>query len=396
MKTKPSENIKILYLARWYPNRYDPMPGLFIQRHAEAAAKYCKVGVVYTHNFNDKPGKLYEVYFSVINGVPTAKVYYNNPQSKIPGLSELLKAYRFYKANFIGIRKIKKELGSFDLVHVHILTRLGLLAMFYKVFYRKPFIITEHWSRYLPVTGTYSGFVRKMVTEWVVRNAALVTTVTQNLAKAMQKSGLKNNNYQVLANVVKEDFYQAEMNNSAKDKKVLLHVSCFEDKSKNVSGMLRVISALTKKRDDFVVKLVGDGMDFQAMKDYAIKLGIQDENIEFKGLLEGKPLVNEMSAADLLLVFSNYENFPVVINESFVLGVPVIATRVGGIPEFVNAGNGILIEAGDEQALEQNLIDFLDNKIWFNNAQIKKNSQKTFSSETIGYELYTSYCKILK
>ena len=277
MKTQPPKNIKVLYLARWYPNRYDPMPGLFIQRHAESAAKYCKVGVVYTHNFNDKSGEIYDTEFGTINGVPTAKVYYKNPQCKIPGLNGLTKAFRFVKANFIGIKKIKKELGGFDLVHVHILTRLGIIAMFYKVFCNKPFIITEHWSRYLPVTRTYGGAFRKMITEWVVKNAALVTTVTRNLANAMQNQGLKNKNYKVLANVVKEDFYQAEMKNSLKDKKVLLHVSCFEDKSKNISGMLRVVSSLSKKRSDFVLKLVGDGMDFQAMKDYAKRLEIPEK-----------------------------------------------------------------------------------------------------------------------
>ena len=84
-----------------------------------------------------------------------------------------------------------------------------------------------------------------------------------------------------------------------------------------------------------------------------------------------------------------------MINESFVLGVPVIATRVGGIPEFVNESNGILIDVGGEQALEQNLTYFLDNKIQFNNAQIKKNSQKAFSPETIGLELKTIYQNIL-
>ena len=124
-------------------------------------------------------------------------------------------------------------------------------------------------------------------------------------------------------------------------------------------------------------------------------LVVCEKIIEFKGLLEGKPLVDEMADADALLVFSNYENFPVVINESFVLGIPVIATRVGGVPEFVNAGNGTLIDAGDEQALEQNLIDFLDNKLQFNNAQIKESSKKAFSPETIGQALFDIYQKLI-
>ncbi|HEY9115395.1 MAG TPA: glycosyltransferase [Bacteroidales bacterium] len=395
MTKKTEKKIKVLYLARWYPNRFDPMPGLFIQRHAEAAAKYCQVGVVYTHDKNDKPGKLFDAEFSVVNGIPTAKVYYNNPKHNIPFISNLIKACRFLKANFIGIKKISKEMGGFDLVHVHILTRLGVIALFYKIFQNKPYIITEHWSRYLPVTGTYSGFFRKLATKWVVKNAAVVTTVTQNLAIAMQNRGLKNKNYRVLANVVDEQFYLADINKTHKVQKTLIHVSCFEDRSKNITGMLRAISSLSKKRNDFILKLVGDGMDFQAMKDYANKLDISSERLVFTGLLEGKSLVKEMSMADLLLVFSNYENFPVVINESFVLGIPVLATRVGGIPEFVNENNGMLVNSGDETAFEKALNDFLDNKLHFNNSQIQQDSKRAFSPETIGEELKNIYKNVL-
>jgi glycosyltransferase involved in cell wall biosynthesis len=370
------------------------MPGLFIQRHAEAVAKYGHVGVVYTHDKNDKPGNRYDIEFSAVNGVPTAKVYYNIPQHYIPIISNFIKAYRFLKANFLGIRKIKSELGGFDLVHVHILTRLGIIALFYKIFFKKPYVITEHWSRYLPTTGTFKGFFRKKVTKWVVKNASVVTTVTQNLANAMQSRGLKNKNYTVLANVVDKQFYITDVSKIPKTKKTLLHVSCFEDKSKNITGLLRTIGSLSKKRNDFVLKLVGNGMDFLAIKEYAEKLEIPSDRIFFTGLLEGKQLVETMASVDVLLVFSNYENFPVVINESFVLGIPVIATKVGGIPEFVNENNGRLILAGDETKLEEVLIEFLDNKIQFDNTQIRKYSEFAFSSQTIGNVLNNIYQNI--
>ena len=54
MGTKVNNRLKVLNLVRWYPNRYDPMPGLFIQRHAEAEANCCDAGVVYTHIVDGK------------------------------------------------------------------------------------------------------------------------------------------------------------------------------------------------------------------------------------------------------------------------------------------------------------------------------------------------------
>ena len=390
------ENIKVLYLARWYPNRYDPMPGLFIQRHAEAALGCCAVGVVYTHVVENGKVNGYEIDFSIVNGVPTSKVYYTNPKSGIPVFSQLWKAIRFFRANSLGIRKIKKELGGVDIFHVHVLTRLGVIALWHKWFNGKPYIISEHWSRYLPLTGDFNGAFRKGLTRLVVKNASVVTTVTQNLANAMQDHGLKNTNYRVLANVVTDDFLNhSDGQKEEKKKTIFIHVSCFEDKSKNISGLLHVILSLSKRRNDFIFKLIGEGMDFEFLKRYAEEIGLNNESVMFTGLLEGKSLVDEMATTDLMVVFSNYENFPVVINESFVLGVPVIATKVGGIPEFVNDENGRLINAGDESALENLLVDYLDKKLIVDNEKIKSNSQYTFSPEKIGQELCNLYSSML-
>ena len=68
------ENLKVLYLARWYPNRYDSMPGLFIQRHAEAASKFCRLGVVYTHVVDSEKIKGFDLELSMVNGVPSIGV----------------------------------------------------------------------------------------------------------------------------------------------------------------------------------------------------------------------------------------------------------------------------------------------------------------------------------
>lgn len=390
---KEPENKKILYLARWYPNRYDPMPGLFIQRHAEAASKFCKVGVVYTHVSEKEKIKGFDLVLSMINGVPTAKVYYSNSKLNIPLISPIIKAIRFFRANNIGIKKINEELEGFDLIHVHILTRLGLIALWYKWFKGIPYLVSEHWSRYLELTGDFKGGLRKAITKLVVKNASMVTTVTQNLANAMQRHGLKNSNYKVLANVVTDDFLQYPVKKKQRTANTtFIHVSCFEDKSKNISGLLRVIKSLSDKRFDFKFKLVGEGMDFDSLKEYAREIGLGTRTLEFTGLLEGKDLVKEMASASLMVVFSNYENFPVVINESFALGIPVISTAVGGIPEFVNDTNGCLIKAGDEEAFENILNDYLDKKLKFNNAELQKQSRIEYSPYKIGEEL----CKIYR
>ena len=389
------KKLKILYLTRWYPNRIDPMPGLFIQRHAEAANRFCNVGVVYVHSLEfDKNILKYEVEYSLINQVPTIKVYYRNPKQHIPVITPIIKAFRFYKANFLGIKTINDKLGEFDVLHVHILTRLGVFGLYYKWLFGKKYFISEHWSRYLNLTGNFNGIFRKFVSRVVVRNAAAVTTVTANLAQAMQSHSLKNSNYIVLPNVVSPDFLNAKVvTETTKEKKKIVHVSCFEDKSKNISGILNVIDKLSKTREDFHFTMVGDGLDFDLLKSYSKKLGLTEKQIEFTGLLEGSQLVNKMQMADALLIFSNYENFPVVINEAFTLGIPVIATRVGGIPEFVKPVNGIIVEPGDEKDLLKTLNNLLDNKYLFDTNKIKQTAINSFSMQTVGKQLFDIYTK---
>jgi len=386
---KPSEkNTTVLYLSRWYPHRYDPMFGLFVQRHAEAAARFCNVGVVYTHITENEKIKGFETEYSVTDGVHVARVYYNNQEKSFV----LFRFIKYFRANAAGIRKIKKELGEFDVIHVHILTRPGIIALWYKWFHGKPYLISEHWSRYLPLTRQFKGAFRKWITRLVVKNATLVMTVTQNLARAMQSHGLKNPDYRVMPNVVTEDFFEYPLQKKPeKEKTTFLHVSCFDDKPKNISGLLRVIRSLADKRNDFIFKMIGEGMDMENLKQLAHKLDLDEKTVIFTGLLEGKELVKEMSSGDLLVVFSNYENFPVVINECFVLGIPVIATRVGGIPEFVNDSNGQLIDAGDEKALEKCLNDYLEGKLSFDRQKIRESYRQVFFVETIGKELCGIY-----
>jgi len=384
----------VLHLARWYPNRYDPMPGLFIQRHIEAANKYCKVGVVYTHivDKNEDQEELYDIDFQAVNGVPTAKVYYLSSGCKIKPIKKLINILRFFKANNIGIKEVEKTIGKPELIHVHILTRLGIIAWYYYFIKKIPFVVTEHWSRYLDLTGDFKGTLRKYVTRKVAKRASCVTAVTENLAVAMKSHGIDNKNYVILPNVVDDSFldnYPGEKEIS--DKKTFLHVSCFEDKSKNISGLLRAISKLSILRNDFVFRMVGDGMDYNSLTSYSKELGLPESVIQYTGLLEGKQLVKEMQNADVLVIFSNYENMPVVINESLSLGIPVIATKVGGIPEVVVEQNGILIDPRDEDQLLKSFNDILDEKLIFNMDNIKKQAINRYSSQAVGKVLMNIY-----
>lgn len=341
------------------------MLGLFVQRHAEAAALYNDISVVYVH-----PDNQYEIIDETINDVRTIRVYYKQSKSKI------LSLLRFFRAN----RKALKRLPKPDIIHVHILTRLGIIAWWHKIIHGTPYIITEHWSRYLS-GNDFNGFLRKNITKLVVKNASAVTTVTKILAKAMQAHGLRNDNYIVVPNVV--DFNKFKPIKHHNDVPKIVHVSCFENKSKNITGLIEALYILETKNIDYQCVFIGDGMDFEMIKDYAKKLKNQD-NIRFTGVLEGQEFIDELASSDFLVLSSNYETQGVVLLEAFACGLPVVSTNVGGIPEIVNESNGILVPPQDPEQLAAAMQAMLQTYQNYDAVTLRDSIIKKFSNEAVG------------
>jgi glycosyltransferase involved in cell wall biosynthesis len=382
----------ILFLPLWYPNRYDPMFGLFIRNHAQLVSGFARVSVVYVHAdkmLKRKP----ECIFIDDAGVQTWIVYFRVVKCKIPGLRECLKLYRFLMANRAGIRYASNHSGKPALIHVHVLTRLGVIALWYKWIHRIPFVITEHWSRYLPTVGTYQGTIRKLLTRLVVRNAKAITTPTRNLRDAMVKHGLSNPGYSILPNLVDTGlFVPGPPLPAASDRvKTIVHVSCFEDRSKNISGLLKSLGQLSGIRSDFKCIFVGDGMDYEDMEHMAEEAGLLNKIAFFAGLLEGEDLVVCLQSSDFMVVSSHYENLPVVISEAFACGLPVLSTDVGGISEILDDERGKLVPANDGAALLNGLIYMMDHLQDFDRNKIRKFAVDHSGKEVVSQTLKKLY-----
>lgn len=370
----------IVFLARWYPHKYDPMFGLFVQRHAEAIALYNKVSVVYIHaDTNAK--NTYDIERNFENGVDTIRIYYKKTD-------KITSAIRFWKSCQLALKQIDKP----DLIHVHVLTRLGVVALWEKLRHHTPYMITEHWSRYLP-GNDFKGELRRLLTRIVVQKASMVTTVTEDLAAAMKRHKLKNDNYTILPNVVDTTLFSPKPHTNKVPE--IIHISCFEDKSKNISGLLHSLSLLKKDDTPFHATLIGDGMDFDTMRHLADQLQLND-CVSFTGMLQGSALVNELASGDFLVLSSNYENMPVVILEALACGLPVVSTKVGGIAEIINDTNGILVPARDQEALKKALKQMCMTYKSYNAEALRQSIITRYGSNEVGLLLTKWYKKICK
>jgi glycosyltransferase involved in cell wall biosynthesis len=78
------------------------------------------------------------------------------------------------------------------------------------------------------------------------------------------------------------------------------------------------------------------------------------ERVRFLGALPRERVLELFAAADASVLSSSWENFPHAVVEALAVGTPVIATRVGGVPEVVEDGvNGLLVPPGDAAALAE-------------------------------------------
>ena len=192
------ERIQSLFLSAWYPNRQDAMSGLFVRKHAEAVALFGDVTVLYFHA--DPQITKFEIVKQHVNEhLREIIVYYPNHIKGTVG--RFIKIINYFRANYIGYKEVQKDFGRPDIVHVNVLTRTGLLAYWLKLTRGIPYVITEHWTRYLPMNNSYKGVIRKILTQIVSRSAASIMPVSQQLKSAMIDNKIHHSNYQIINNV---------------------------------------------------------------------------------------------------------------------------------------------------------------------------------------------------
>lgn len=111
--------------------------------------------------------------------------------------------------------------------------------------------------------------------------------------------------------------------------------------------LLEACSILQKRGYTFEVVLVGDGPERESLEKLRKDLGLENQ-VHFKGILGQEEVRNEYQQADLFILPSFSEGIPVVLMEAMAMEIPVISTRITGIPELIDHGSdGLLATPGD-------------------------------------------------
>lgn len=126
--------------------------------------------------------------------------------------------------------------------------------------------------------------------------------------------------------------------------------------NKGIYDLLDVIDTHQEEfRGDLILKVGGNG-EVEKLQELIAKKGISDI-VNYEGWVSGDKKADLLNGADVYVLPSYKEGLPISILEAMSYSLPVISTRVGGIPEIIiNGKNGFLINPGDKEALYESII----------------------------------------
>ena len=122
-------------------------------------------------------------------------------------------------------------------------------------------------------------------------------------------------------------------------------------KEKRPDRFLRLADALVRKYPELPLnfQIAGDGVMRKELEAQTQRNSLLKNKVEFLG--ERAEMKEIYRQADILVLTSDYEGTPNVVLEAMAHSIPVIATRVGGVPEILNERRGFLVEPDDAVAL---------------------------------------------
>ena len=231
-----------------------------------------------------------------------------------------------------------------------------LEAALSKAFIRKPVVMKivgdEAWERSIRRGWTQDGFedfqkrrqrwqaeFLKLLRSWYVRRADRIIVPSRYLKGVVEGWGVQEGKCQVVYNAIEPVKEVEPIYVPLQTPFKLITVGRLVP-WKRVDGILRAIAPI----EGVGLVIVGDGPERPQLEALVEELGL-GERVFFAGKRSRQETLALMAACDAFILNSSYEGLPHTLLEAMQVGLPVIATAVGGVPEVVQDGvNGMLVE----------------------------------------------------
>lgn len=350
----------ILHLASWYPNGVHPQLGNFVQRHIAVLPKALNNRVL--HVWSGRPS----AHSDAKGGV--SLVSPENVQEDIGYVLDFPPRHIRIKRSYMRhYRQMKREGYRPDVVHLHVAADAAVPAVEMAEAWGVPLVVSENWTAYHTEHGRSFRPREEQAARRALQAAAVHLPVSEHLGRAMAQYA-PDVPQVVVPNVVDKVFAPSTMPRSLEGPLRLLHVSSLIDDHKDITGMIRALAGAVSAGVDAVLECWGGagagGAEVPRYVALAVELGLADR-VRFRGSASASQVASAMGEADAFVLFSRYENLPCVLLESWMTGLPTLATDVGGVGEHLGRVSdlGVLLQPGDEEGLTRAIVALSEAKV---------------------------------
>ncbi|HSQ61198.1 MAG TPA: glycosyltransferase [Acidobacteriota bacterium] len=351
---------RLLSFTTLFPNPGEPGRGIFVRSRLAALSRHADLTVVAPVNAGRRPAALRE---PSRRTDPAGFPVFHPRFAVLPGLLKSWDAALLHLETWPQVARAVTAAAP-DLVDAHYTYPDGAAAARIADALRKPFVLTVRGSD-LEVLARDPA--RRPAIERTLRRANAVIAVSASLARRARELGAAAERVHEIGNGVDLASF-APMDRAAARRTLglapegphLLAVGRL-DPIKGLDLAIEALARLLRRRAAPArLHLVGEGPARHALEHLVRDLGLESA-VSFHGEVSPAALATWYAAADLVTLLSHSEGCPNVVIEAIACGRPVVATRVGGVPELVRDGiTGFLVASRDPELVAERWMDALD------------------------------------
>ena len=289
----------------------------------------------------------------------TVKIYTTDPSGRLPKKQTIegLEIFRFraFSPNRVyffapGLYSALKRIENAQIIHAHGYPNFpALAAALAKSGNGKPFILTPHYGGYdvqTLGTSTWRIFAKKSYNfsmgRYILSRANAVVTVAKFEREILkQKFGVDDDRITYIPNGVNVASFKIVPKNE-EDTKTILYVGRLE-RYKGIHFLIEAFKVVKTIFPNSRLIIVGSGAYKENLIHLTSSLGLQ-KSVSFLENIPKEHLTQLYRSSSVFVSLSQYEGQPIALIEAMAYGLPVIATNVGALPEFIqNAKNGFLL-----------------------------------------------------
>jgi glycosyltransferase involved in cell wall biosynthesis len=243
-----------------------------------------------------------------------------------------------------------------DVIHAFFTIPAGVLGCWLRKKYDIPLVVSLRGSD-VPGHDENNTMIKRLkgLIVHVWRNSSAVVALSEGLLSLARQSDTLPSATAIHNGVCSQAFPVKDFSATSSAVLTMVCVARLE-RFKGIDILLEALAAVDAACSiQWTLNLVGDGPQRPLLEAQARRLGLADK-VEFAGAVLPNQVAREYAKADLLVHPALSEAFGQVLTEAMSCGLPVLATRTGGIPEIINEGEqGWLVEPSSVEAFAQGL-----------------------------------------